>query len=414
MALKPGKITFMRSKLFFFPWIIFFILLLPWACSNSGGVGKPEGFQEITLITPTVTFTPTPPSEAPAAVAEMATPTDTPEPLEYIVEEAKGAVLLVQKGKAEPVTLEEEEEIQEGDEIITRENSQATLSLDENTLIRLGPDSDLRLTALQPNESNGFISRMELVGGKILSEVENLAASHSTFEVNAGGVVCGVRGTEFEVQKQGQEVHTSTFKGRVEMAKGHIKQLVKANQHLAFSFRKGSFQGRRALNPQEKGRFQSWVTQKSHFQERVRRRQAMRESLNRMPSEQRSRILRQMKQAPPRQRLKALRQATHQKAAPAPRAQSPKGRPARKQMNQALPKGKSGDHRKEKTSLTNSTPGKNRPVPQAKIPHASTPSGHPQKAEKDGSKKQKLKKLFPGRHPYVHKDKKNKKPNEDQ
>jgi hypothetical protein len=313
MALKPGKITFMLSKLFFFPWFFIFILLLPWACSNSGGAGKPEGFQEITLITPTVTVPPTPSSEAPAAVAEMATPTDTPEPLEYIVEEAKGSVLLIQKGKAEPVTLEEEEEVQEGDEIITRENSQATLSLDENTLIRLGPDSDLRLTALQPNESNGFISRMELVGGKILSEVENLAASHSTFEVNAGGVVCGVRGTEFEVQKQGQEVHTDTFKGQVEMAKGGIKRMVKANQHLAFSFRKKSFQGRRALNAQEKGRFQSWVAQKNHFQERVRSRQAMRESLNRMPLEQRSKILQRMKQAPARQRFKVLKREVSQK-----------------------------------------------------------------------------------------------------
>jgi hypothetical protein len=89
--------------------------------------------------------------------------------------------------------------------------------------------------------------------------------------------------------------------------------MVKANQHLAFSFRKKSFQGKRALNAQEKGRFQTWVAKKSAYQEKVRNRQAMRKSLDRMPPEEKSKILRQMKQAPACQRIQALKRAVNQK-----------------------------------------------------------------------------------------------------
>jgi hypothetical protein len=332
--------------------------------------------------------------------------------MEYVVDEAKGSVLMVQKGKAEPVTLEEEEEVQEGDEIITRENSQATLSLDENTLIRLGPDSDLRLSTLKPNESNGFISRLELVGGRILSEVEDLATSHSTFEIESGGVVCGVRGTEFEVQKQGQEVHTSTFKGRVEMSKGRLKKLVKANQHLAFSFRKKSFLGKRNMNADEKGTFQAWVAHKNIYQDKARNRRVMRETLNRMPAEQKSKILRQMKQAPARHRLKALRYATNRKKTPVSRPQTSKGHPVKSQLIQDRPKEKSDNKRPGKTGQAHLVPNKNFKAPNRNNPHLQNLAGQSPKAGSGGAKKQKNKKPFPDRHPNIHKDKKNKKQNE--
>ncbi len=303
----------MLSKIIFFQLFCLAALSLLWGCSGSGSVGKDQTFQEIAFPTPTTTTLPSP-TPTSITLAGEPTPADTPEPLEYVVEEAKGTVLLVQNGKALPVALEEEETVQEGDEIITKENSQATLSLDENTLIRLGPDSDLRLTKLGPNETNGFISRLELIGGKILSEVENLTASQSTFEVNAGGVVCGVRGTAFEVLKQGQEVHTSTFHGLVEMRKGRFIQKIKANQHLAFSFKRGSFLGKRTLNEQEKARYSDWNRHLVSYKQKAVERKQLLESLNRLSPLEKSRVLDQMRQVPHRQRLKVLNHTLHKRA----------------------------------------------------------------------------------------------------
>jgi hypothetical protein len=282
-----------------------------WGCSNSGGIpGKStdSSLQEINFPTPI----PSPKevsSPTVGAVTENPTPTDTPEPLEYVVEETHGTVLLVQNGKPEPVTLEEEETVEQGDEIITKENSKAILSLDENTLIHLGPNSDLHITDLGPNETNGFISRVELVGGNILSEVEKLSDSQSTFEVTSGGVVCGVRGTSFEVQKQGQEVQTNTFRGVVEMKKDRYVQKITANEHLSFSFRRKSFLGKRRINEQERGRFQNWNVQLGGLKKKARERKSLMESVKRLPPAEKSKILEQMRQAPPRQRFQALRRA---------------------------------------------------------------------------------------------------------
>ncbi len=306
---KAGKITYMRFASLFLSGILMSLLVLDGGCSLSGNKGP--ALQEIAFPTPTVQPFPTQTPGAVTVTAAEPTPTDTPEPLEYVVEEAKGTVLLVQNGNPQPVALEEEEMVQQGDEIITKEDSQATLSLDENTLIRLGPDSDLHINALAPNETNGFISLLELAGGKIMSDVEHLADRQSSFEVTSGGVVCGVRGTAFEVEKQGQEVQTNTFRGVVEMKKDHYVQKVKANEHLAFSFRKKSFLGKRKVNSQEMGNYHAWNAKLGGYQKKARERRNMMESLNRLSPEDKSRILRQMKQVPPRQRFKALRHAVH-------------------------------------------------------------------------------------------------------
>ena len=313
-----------------------------WGCSNSGGVpGKSSdsSLQEINFPTP-IPSPPIPANPTTGAVAEAVdqpTPTDTPEPLEYVVEEIHGTVLLVQNGKPEPVNLEEEETVQQGDEIITKENSKATLSLDENTLIHLGPNSDLHITDLGPNETNGFISRMELVGGNILSEVEKLSDSQSTFEVTSGGVVCGVRGTSFEVQKQGQEVQANTFRGVVEMKKDRYVQKIKANEHLSFSFRRKSFLGKRRINEQERGRFQNWNVQLGGLKKKARERRSLMESIKRLPPTEKTRILSQMRQAPPRQRFQALRHAVRKEGVSSSPASAP--RPSEK-VPQAHPQGR--------------------------------------------------------------------------
>jgi hypothetical protein len=126
------------------------------------------------------------------------------------------------------------------------------------TAVHVSESTTVRIADLEPNQSHGFISRMELTAGKVLSEVEKLDESDSTFEVDAGGVICGVRGTAFEVQNQDGQVQTNTFHGAVEVAQGEQSQLVKGGEHSAFSFTKKGFLAKRKLNAAENRRYSAW------------------------------------------------------------------------------------------------------------------------------------------------------------
>lgn len=409
------------------PSFLLFALCLPWACSNSGGAGKTQALQEIDFPTPTPPPLTTPVSMPITLTAEEPTPTDTPEPMEYVVEEAKGTVLLVQNGYPEPVTLEEEETVAAGDEIITKGDSQATLSLDENTLIRLGPDSDLHITDLKPNETDGFISRMELVGGKIMSEVEKLSDSKSTFEVTSGGVVCGVRGTAFEVQKQGQEVQTNTYRGVVEMKKGHYIQKIKANEHLSFSFKKKSFLGKRRINTQEMGRYHAWNAKLGGFQQKALERRKLMNSLKQLSPEEKSRVLKQMKETPPHQRLQALRHAVNGPSSPGPlpqvhsnqshktQSQMPQGRKIQGRMPQGQINGGGIKNKSAVKNIHHSPAIQNNGLSRGKGSQAKLqpPARHPQHVSPNAPKPRGPKREFKVQHPNPNKGRKNKKQDED-
>jgi hypothetical protein len=101
-----------------------------------------------------------------------------------------------------------------------------------------------------------------------LSEVEKLDESKSSFEIEAGGVVCAVRGTGFEVEKQGDYIGTKTYHGAVEMQKDGQTQLVKENEHSTFNVKNASFLPKRHLTPADKKHYQSWVKTKNRVQKK--------------------------------------------------------------------------------------------------------------------------------------------------
>jgi hypothetical protein len=243
----------------------------------------------------------------------LAAASPTPEPPEYVMEKIKGTVLIKSLDSAGPEAAEEEETVESGDEIITKDDSEVSLTLDENTLFHLGPDGDVKVSQLVWNDSNGFISRLELLGGTVLSEVEKLDESRSTFEVSSGGVVCGVRGTAFEVQKQGGAVHMSTFHGIVEMKKDNQVQRVTANQHGAFSLAQGTFLPKRALKPAERNHYENWLKQKAVVQKRYQQRQALLHSMDRLSPAEKNELLQKAGQAKSRDRLKIMREELQKK-----------------------------------------------------------------------------------------------------
>ena len=266
---------------------------------------------------PTPTPQPVTPISSPInidlSMESLPTATPSPEPLEYVAEDLEGTVLLKSDSASQPETLEEDETLVEGDEIITQADSQTTLTLDENTMVHLGPNSDIKISQLKRNDSKGFLSHLLLQGGKILSEVEKLSESHSSFEVESNGVVCGVRGTAFEVLTEGHNVQTSTFHGIVAMKKGTQVQLVEMNQHGTFSLKKNGFLTRRVLNASEHSHYQSWLNQKTTALRKFHQRQELLNSINTLPPSEKSEILQAASRGKGRDRIKIMQHLVENK-----------------------------------------------------------------------------------------------------
>ncbi|HUO56887.1 MAG TPA: FecR domain-containing protein [bacterium] len=230
-------------------------------------------------------------------------------PLQYTLQDVHGNVQIIPAGDSKPEQAQEEESLFAGDEILTKGGAKASLSLNSSTLVHLSENSDLKVSQLAARKKAGsFLSRLDLLTGTVLAEVEKLRESRSLFEVTSGGVVCGVRGTAFEVQKEGSSVQTNTYHGTVEMQKNGKTRRVTDNQQGSFAFDKDTFLPTRALTPEERARYQNWLTQKAVVERKLLERRAVLDSMANLNAEERAEVLEKLDKVKERDRLKVLRQ----------------------------------------------------------------------------------------------------------
>jgi hypothetical protein len=190
---------------------------------------------------------------------------ETTESLRYSVEDLQGhASLTKADGASEDV--KEGTQIGPGEQIQLDPDAQAVLMLNEETTVQLGPGTRLKVSQLETKPQNGFVSKLKLLGGRILSQVQKLGESRSTFEVEGGGVVCGVRGTLFEVELQGEDLEARTQEGEVAVSSNGKNESVKAGRALAY--RRGLLRMRRRLDRVETDRFTKWKTFKPSLREK--------------------------------------------------------------------------------------------------------------------------------------------------
>jgi len=180
------------------------------------------------------------------------------DPVEYAVEDIQGGNVQVLESNSKTWDPAQEGQVLEsGDEIRVGDNSEVTLTLQSETQVHLSANSDLKVGQIAPNTTNGFFSHLVVLAGVVLSDVKkNLLESHSSFEIEANGVVCAVRGTAFEVSNVNGNVQTATHEGKVEMASGGESHFV--TEGSAASFSGGKYQGIRQLRTEEMNRFQRW------------------------------------------------------------------------------------------------------------------------------------------------------------
>jgi hypothetical protein len=185
--------------------------------------------------------------------------------LRYSVEDFQGHASLI---KAEGISenVKEGSELGLGDQIQLENDAQAVLMLNGEAFVQLGPGTHLAVAQLETQSPNGFISRLKLLGGRILVQVPKLGETRSAFEVDGGGVVCAVRGALFETELRGEELETRTYEGETLVSTDGIKESVKAGR--AFSFHRGLLRMRRRLDRTETDRFLKWKSSKTVIREK--------------------------------------------------------------------------------------------------------------------------------------------------
>jgi len=184
--------------------------------------------------------------------------TNGAEQVEYIIEDLQGSdVRVLEEGSKDWESAEEGQVLDSGDEIKVGKGCEATLMLQSETSVHLSEGTDIKVEEITANSSSGFLSRLQVFTGTLLADVKkHLEESHSTFEIESNGVVCGVRGTAFEVSAQGETALVATHEGSVSVGNGSESHQVDAGN--ISSFQKGKFLTERKLEKLEMSRFQKW------------------------------------------------------------------------------------------------------------------------------------------------------------
>lgn len=111
-----------------------------------------------------------------------------------------GSVTVKYAGAKLWVLLKEGSEISRGDQIKTHSNSEVNLELPDGSIVKVGPESHLRVVETGSVEITKMSSnRLWLIYGKIRAVVAPLVNERSEFTVETENATIGVRGTDFGV-----------------------------------------------------------------------------------------------------------------------------------------------------------------------------------------------------------------------
>ncbi len=182
----------------------------------------------------------------------------------YSVENIDGAeqVWIQKSGTPDWVSAKEGDNLQEGDSIKVGKYTTVVLNLKKDTFVQAGQNTQLQVKQLADQGDAGFLTRIALQAGRILSDVrKNLAQTGSSFEVESGGVVCGVRGTVFEISNTGGDVETTTHEGSVEMKGSNGTQTIKAGETCHWHH--GQNQWKKPCSSKTAGHYSAWKARKA-------------------------------------------------------------------------------------------------------------------------------------------------------
>jgi hypothetical protein len=126
--------------------------------------------------------------------------------------------------------------VAEGESIVTSEDASAVLVFSDGSQLTLQPGTELSMVELKKSPDEGVALRFKLALGSLLAEVARMLSVNSRFEIEAGGVVCGVRGTKFTLQYDPgpKKLFLKVSQGSVYADSGDKRRLVNAGGQIEF------------------------------------------------------------------------------------------------------------------------------------------------------------------------------------
>jgi len=107
-----------------------------------------------------------------------------------------GKVQVKKKGKKFQ-TVKSGTTVKAGEKISTGNNSNAVLRFFDGSELKVSPKTQFTIAKLEKNGLQDKALKFKLAVGDLWASVKKLTSSKSSFEIESGGVVCGVRGTQF-------------------------------------------------------------------------------------------------------------------------------------------------------------------------------------------------------------------------
>src|ERR1043165_5376074 len=116
-------------------------------------------------------------------------------PTQGVFTSVKGDVQVKFKKNKKTKAAQKDLTVFEGDTVTTKGGSEATIRFFDGSELKISQNTKFTLTALKKPTEQDKVIKFKLFIGKLVAEVKKLTTSKSSFEIEAGGVVCGVRGT---------------------------------------------------------------------------------------------------------------------------------------------------------------------------------------------------------------------------
>jgi hypothetical protein len=157
---------------------------------------------------------------------------DESQQAQLFVAQVKGDVSVLHGGQQH--SANPPEPLAQSDRVVTGADSTAYLEFQNGGVVEVGANSDVTVKQLEITPQD-FKARFLLALGKFRAKVKKLTSSSSTFEVEAGGVVAGVRGTVFGVDydKIRQQVDAQTYEGSIFTRSGGKEEIVDKGYSMA-------------------------------------------------------------------------------------------------------------------------------------------------------------------------------------
>lgn len=149
------------------------------------------------------------------------------------------------------IKLDVDSEINSGDTIFTR-SSRIVIHLFPSTQIGLAPKTEIRIAKnliVESEKGDGLESVIEYLKGMIRLQVTKGENEDIKQSVQAKDVAFAVRGTDFEVSTDEDDIDLDVFEGEVEVSSPHVMtfvpEIVKSRKGFRFNGKKRTFATRK-------------------------------------------------------------------------------------------------------------------------------------------------------------------------